>query len=171
MALPDAGSVGLPIAGSRQMTKSGLVQQTAQEPFVKHLPGQQCPPHSSCLPLVQGVVGAAARRHGVAPRSAPASRARQAVRRDPVLPKRRVRRSKVGCSIGRSSVTMLNGETVETDGATGSMPRPRSLTSAIPTSCGEQAFSLKKKGLATDLHLWTRGLAALGSKDDPVRTL
>jgi hypothetical protein len=71
------------------------VQQTSQEPFVKHLPGQHVLPHR-CLPLLHGF---AAALRVVAPRSAPASRARQAVRRDPAVLKRRVSRSKVWWSI------------------------------------------------------------------------
>ena len=66
-------------------------QQTSQGPFVKHLPGQHVLPHR-CLPLAHG---SAAALRVVAPRSAPASRARQAVRRDPEVLKRRVIRSKV----------------------------------------------------------------------------
>jgi hypothetical protein len=91
MDLPDAGSVGLPVSESWQMTKSGSVQQTEQGPFAKHLPGQHVLPHR-CLPLAHG---SAATLRVVAPRSAPASRARQAVRRDPGVLKRRVIRSKV----------------------------------------------------------------------------
>ena len=66
-----------------------------------------------------GRADAAAALRVVAPRSAPASRARQAVRRDPAIPKRRVRRSKVWWSICRSSVTTLSGERHD---AAGSMP-------------------------------------------------
>jgi hypothetical protein len=71
------------------------VQQTSQDPFVKHLPGQHVFPHR-CLPLAHGF---AATPRVVAPKSAAASRARQAVRRDPDAAKRWVSRSKVWWSI------------------------------------------------------------------------
>jgi hypothetical protein len=74
------------------------VQQTSQDPFVKHLPGQHVFPHRF-LPFLQEAVGAAVVPRGATPKSAAASKARQAVRRDPDAAKRWVSRSKVWWSI------------------------------------------------------------------------
>jgi hypothetical protein len=135
--------VDLPVAGSSQMIKSFPVQQSAQSlrSLTKHRPGQHVPPHRSCIPFSHGVIGAAVRPLGTAPTSAPASSARQAVRRDPAIPKRRVRRSKVWWSNLRSSVTTLSGERHD---AAGSMAYPRTRKRDTPPVCRYRQLSCIK---------------------------
>jgi hypothetical protein len=106
------------------MVKSGPTQQSwsPQVSLVKHRPGQHWLPQGGCLPFPHGE---ASTPGVVPPKSAPASSARPAVRRDPAVPKSRARRSKVWVSIYRSSAQTWG---VELDVAAGSGPDLRAPT-------------------------------------------
>jgi len=107
---------GNPVSGSDPLQQNAFPQA-----LPKHLPGQHSLPHAG-LPVRQG---AATAPLAVAPRSAPAIRTRQAVRRDLAVPKRRVTVSKTWWSISRSSAQTW---WMKRDIAAGSMSCPRSPT-------------------------------------------
>jgi hypothetical protein len=95
------------ISGNLVTGSDPLQQNSFPQALPKHLPGQHAVPHAG-FPLRHE---AATAPRVAPPRSTPASRARQAVRRDPAVPKRRVSWSKVWVSIDRSSLRTLGGET------------------------------------------------------------
>ena len=99
------GLAGLGVLADDQVVLRGAAELVACALIRKALPGtarvaqRVAHPAQFVLALGTGSGRSGGQTPGVAPRSAPASRARQAVRRDPAVPKRRVIRSKVWWSI------------------------------------------------------------------------